>query len=46
MVLKKLQKSVPRSEIMTFLGVLFNARTMTTEDTTDRLREIRQFVDQ
>ena len=37
-------KASPPSEIMTFLGVLFNSRTMTIEVTLDRLIEIKHLI--
>ena len=39
-----LDKASPPSEIMSFLGVLFNTLTMTIEITPDRLVEIRSLV--
>lgn len=38
-------KSSPPSEIMTFLGVLFNSLTMTVEVTPERLTEIRNLIE-
>lgn len=37
-------KSSPPSEIMSFLGVLFNTLSMTIEITPERLKEIRQLI--
>ena len=37
-------KSVPPSQIMVFLGVLFNTTTMTIEVTPERLVEIKQLI--
>lgn len=39
-------KASPPSEIMIFLGILFNTITMTVEVTPDRLLEIKRLIDQ
>lgn len=38
------EKAFPPSEIMSFLGILFNTLTMTIEITTERLQEIRKLI--
>lgn len=43
---ESVDKASPPAEIMTFLGVLFNTRTMTIEVTPERLDEIRNLIEQ